>query len=149
MKAITIRQPYASLIVYKEKEFETRSWRTQYRGPIAIHAAAKHDDDAKIFSIDAKIIENYDEMPLGKIIAIAKLVDCHKIVRYGGRGLDSESPGWLDTERGIYIPSSKELMLGDWTPGRYAWEFSSIKVISPIFAKGKQRLWDWKEELNK
>ncbi len=39
MKAITIHQPWASLIVVGAKRFETRSWETKYRGPIAIHAS--------------------------------------------------------------------------------------------------------------
>ena len=35
--------------------------------------------------------------------------------------------------------------LGDWTPGRYAWEFSDMKPLGePIPAKGKQGLWEWK-----
>lgn len=38
MKAITIRQPWAGLIAVGEKVYETRSWPTKYRGPIAIHA---------------------------------------------------------------------------------------------------------------
>lgn len=38
MKAITIWQPYASLIAAGLKEYETRSWPTRYRGPIAIHS---------------------------------------------------------------------------------------------------------------
>ena len=37
-KAITIRQPWAGLIAVGEKIYETRSWPTKYRGPIAIHA---------------------------------------------------------------------------------------------------------------
>lgn len=39
MKAITILQPWASLIACAAKQIETRSWVTQYRGPIAIHVA--------------------------------------------------------------------------------------------------------------
>jgi hypothetical protein len=41
MKAITIWQPWASLIAIGAKQYETRSWETKYRGPIAIHAAKK------------------------------------------------------------------------------------------------------------
>ena len=42
MKAITIWQPYASLLVgQKFKRFETRGWATRYTGPIAIHAAKR------------------------------------------------------------------------------------------------------------
>lgn len=45
MKALTIRQPWASLIAHGVKTIETRSWRTHYRGPIAIHAGATADLD--------------------------------------------------------------------------------------------------------
>lgn len=39
MKALSIRQPWASLIVAGVKDIENRSWRTTYRGPVLIHAA--------------------------------------------------------------------------------------------------------------
>lgn len=42
MKALTIRQPWASLIAAGVKTIETRSWSTKYRGPLAIHAG-KHE----------------------------------------------------------------------------------------------------------
>lgn len=41
MKAITVWQPWASLLVSGRKRYETRSWATSYRGPIAIHAAKR------------------------------------------------------------------------------------------------------------
>ena len=41
MKALTIWQPWASLLVSGQKKYETRSWATTYRGPIAIHAAMR------------------------------------------------------------------------------------------------------------
>ena len=44
MKAITVRQPWASLIAAGVKTIETRSWRTDYRGPIAIHAGRHRPD---------------------------------------------------------------------------------------------------------
>lgn len=40
MKALTLHQPWASLIAVGAKKIETRSWSTSYRGPLAIHAAA-------------------------------------------------------------------------------------------------------------
>lgn len=48
MKAITIRQPWASLIALGEKKIETRSWQTKYRGPILIHAGKSVDKKAMI-----------------------------------------------------------------------------------------------------
>lgn len=42
MKALTLTQPWASLVALGVKSIETRSWATNYRGPIAIHAAKGH-----------------------------------------------------------------------------------------------------------
>jgi hypothetical protein len=41
VKVLTLHQPWASLIAVGVKTIETRSWSTQYRGPLAIHAGAK------------------------------------------------------------------------------------------------------------
>lgn len=43
MKVITLIQPWATLIALGEKQIETRSWSTKYRGEIAIHAGKKID----------------------------------------------------------------------------------------------------------
>ena len=39
----------------------------------------------------------------------------------------------------------KERLLGDWTPGRFAWEFEVVKSLQaePIPARGMQGLWEW------
>lgn len=47
IKAITLWQPWALLMALKEKEYETRSWMTTYRGPLAIHAAKNFPKDAR------------------------------------------------------------------------------------------------------
>lgn len=47
MKALTVRQPWAWAIARGHKPIENRSWAPTYRGPLAIHAAAKWDDDAE------------------------------------------------------------------------------------------------------
>ena len=36
-------------------------------------------------------------------------------------------------------------MFGDWTPGRYAWELSDMKIIAPVPVSGRQGLWEWEE----
>lgn len=174
MKAITIWQPWASLWACGAKKFETRGWATSYRGPIAIHAAEisiyrvlrqvfplgewdyAPDFKAKQELMNAvrkafgtastgkDIIQYLSELPRGAVIATADLIDCHEIVLHGGRGLSSESPGWLETDRGIYEPTEQELLFGNWTPGRYAWEIANAKMLpEPIPAKGKQRIWNW------
>lgn len=152
MKAITIWQPWASLKACGEKRFETRSWYTNYRGSIAIHAGAAFNNSfPKDFATAAhdalkKALSGFTymhELPRSAVIATAELVGCHKIVRFGGRGLAASGPGWLDTDEGIYEPTENELLFGDWTPGRYAWEFANVEMITPVPAKGKQGLWTW------
>lgn len=176
MKALTIWQPWASLLADGEKRFETRSWATSYRGPIAIHAAAisvpgvlkktfphgeleGHPDCQarrvllkslseafKDYAPIEDIMGFMGELPIGEVIAAAELVGCHRIVLHGGRELSVASPGWLETERGIYEPTEQELTFGNWTRGRYAWEFTNMKMIAPTPAKGRQGLWNWEGE---
>ncbi len=96
MKAIVLWQPWASLVALGVKTIETRSWSTKYRGPLAIHAAAKkparvwarHDrpalyDDIQIERcLDIQEDGNnpgqfaYDWVgPLGAVVATCTLVD--------------------------------------------------------------------------
>lgn len=85
MKAITIKQPWASLICEGIKDVENRTWKTNYRGRVLIHASGSHgkrfkvdltDDQMKsAFSIIAKrcMFENF---PFGAIIGSVEIVDC-------------------------------------------------------------------------
>lgn len=70
MRAITIHQPWAELIVRGEKDVENRSWRTHHRGPLLIHAGARADG--------ASFAEHgvADDAERGAIIGVVELVDC-------------------------------------------------------------------------
>lgn len=160
MKAITIWQPWASLIACGTKKYETRGWPTKYRGPIAIHAAAK--DPRTLPQEVCEALEQYVgytgqlyELPRGAIIATAELVNVWHIVYHPGINIDvakniplgAES---LTTDKhapdfGSYlVPTEQEIALGDWTPGRYAWELQNVKILpEPITVKGKQGLWNY------
>ncbi|MED4600107.1 ASCH domain-containing protein [Paenibacillus validus] len=149
MKAITIHQPWASLIAIGAKRFETRSWKTNYRGPIAIHAS-KTDPHDMIRSLPhdvqrAMYEQFYDRlgissgalkrMPTGSIVATAELSDCLKSV-------DTWTDGYeLEGRKLIYSP---EYEFGDFTPGRFTWELTNVRMLDdPIPAKGQQGLWNW------
>lgn len=153
MKAITIWQPWASLLVRGEKLYETRSWATSYRGPIAIHAAARPvqqtiDDLVRgvIFATVEDLIDDANadtlacidrlfpdpgeltQLPTGAIIGTALLVRCNAI-----------------NEAFLSRLSEQETDLGDFSPGRYAWEFEDMKLLAePIPVKGMQGLWEWR-----
>ncbi len=77
MKAISIRQPWAALIISGEKDIENRTWPTRYRGPLLIHAAQKvepavFDEVAQRFGIRVSL----DETKFGGIIGMVDLVGC-------------------------------------------------------------------------
>ena len=146
MKAITIYQPWANLIAQGEKTIETRSWLTNYRGPLAIHAAKKAPSFCKtLTNIDTRFNhaltgsdewnpDIWDTLPFGAIVTICTLVDCKKI-QITGKTEQILNPQDL---------SEKELAFGDYTLSRYAWILEDIQhLITPIPTKGKQGLWDW------
>ena len=143
MKAITIHQPWASLIAHGYKRFETRSWRTHYRGPIAIHAGKRIDHKAALM-----VAWNYPEiwreispLPTGCIIAVAELVECWEVRLY-------ESDWSFYLHEGVgggtkSLPTTEEAF-GWYEQGRYAWELANVRLIpEPIPEKGKQGLWNW------
>lgn len=82
-RALSIRQPWAWLIVNRYKDVENRVWQTQVRGRILIHAGAKpvtksgYDEFLQVCR--QRRIKNYpdrDEFDLGGIVGSVDLVDC-------------------------------------------------------------------------
>ncbi|MBG9730810.1 2-oxoglutarate dehydrogenase E1 [Lysinibacillus sphaericus] len=138
MKAITIKQPWATLISLNEKKLETRSWLTKHRGKIAIHAGKQIDKEACKDVEISKTLNKHGleitDLPVGAIIAIADLTHCHEVLE--DYGLSAKTTGGIVT--------NKEYAFGDFSEGRYAWELKDIKVLPiPIEIKGQLRLWEW------
>jgi activating signal cointegrator 1 len=159
--AITLWQPWASLLACGAKKYETRGWETEYRGPIAIHAAALNPFKA-IKSVPENIVSemrralkakgiltestDFRVLPLGCIIAVAELTECWKITA-NGHTIGSDKAAHIvggEYDGKANIVEGREMLFGDWTPSRYAWEFANVKILpEPILAKGKQGLWKW------
>ncbi|MED0736248.1 ASCH domain-containing protein [Aneurinibacillus thermoaerophilus] len=138
MKVITIIQPWATLIAIGKKGFETRSWATKHRGPLAIHAGKKIDKDAcrhkRFREVLAK--HGYDEktLPTGVIVATCRLADCHRVIMDFGFSAKLE---------GGYRVTDNEYLFGDYSQGRYAWRLRDVSSLSePIPAKGQLSLWE-------
>jgi len=66
MKAISVKQPWASMIADKRKTIETRRWRTAYRGDLLIVSTAR------------PVIRGF---PNGKALCVAELIDCRPMVK--------------------------------------------------------------------
>lgn len=95
MKAISIRQPWAWLIVAGHKDVENRTWATDYRGPILIHAAKTID---RRFTLPANI-EIPKDLERGGIVGQAILIDCVE---------ESNSP-WFTGPYGLVLSEPKPL----------------------------------------
>lgn len=146
MKAITIHQPWATLIALGEKQFETRSWATKYRGELAIHAGKKVEkavcQQEPFRSVLAKYGYTEENLPTGSIVARCQLKDCLK-VSYGNSSVLALGG---DTGNACIPIHGNEFHFGYFEPGRFAWEMNDIELLEkPIPVKGQQRIWNWKE----
>ena len=138
IRAITIWQPWASLIIGGFKHFETRSWTTSYRGWLAIHAAKRWEPEQKRFIEHNEFVQQAlsaigyhqpNDLPRGAIIGKAYL---SRVITTDGQD--------------ILSLGQHELSLGDWSPGRFAWCLNSrypIRFNEPVTVLGRQGLWYW------
>lgn len=126
MKVISIKEPFATLITNGMKSIETRSWKTNYRGELFIHASGKQL--AKEFLTNDYAIDLIKKMDMnyGNIICRCNLVDCI----------------YMDESFLEYIKQNpREYNVGEYKLGRYAWIIENIEPICPIPAKGKLNIW--------
>lgn len=85
MKALSIRQPWASLIAEGYKTIELRTWKTNYRGPLAIHASKQDSSNEVYLALDHYLEPRQAFLdcfikPRGRIIAMCNLID---IISFG------------------------------------------------------------------
>ena len=126
MKVITIKQPWATLIVKGYKEYEFRTWKTKYRGEILIHAGK---------SVDKKAMTRFKhlnlEYPIGQIIAKAAITDCIYVD-------DEFIQKMIKKDPIVY----KELINNDGWNG-YGFKLENIEEIKHIEVNGKLSLWNY------
>ncbi len=146
MKSLSLTQPWASLVAISAKRIETRSWVTNYRGRIAIHAAKGFPRDA----IETCLTEPFksslrghikmpNDLPRGAVIATATLVDCLRIGRTVGGSVILHGSDPVP----VHEP---ELSFGNYSPGRWGWLLADVvKLPEPVPARGSLGLWEWAE----
>lgn len=159
MKGLTLTQPWATLIAAGAKRIETRSWSTDYRGPLAIHAAkglgpvggkSGFTDQCATPAFSNALGEWFERfgamrsaeragwvMPLGAIVATAQLVAVKRIDQR------------LRAEVLAQAVTPNEIEFGDYTSGRFAWYLENVKYLEhPIECKGALGLWDIPREIS-
>lgn len=131
MKALTIIEPWASLIVFGHKRFETRSWSTRYRGPLAIHASKNtrfvryHWEYASAHRMNLffRGYRSVRDFHYGCVVGVADLVEVHPTAD---------------------LPVTEaERRFGDFSSDRYAWELTNVRRVGlPVAARGQRMLWN-------
>ena len=136
MRALTLTQPWATLVAIGAKNVETRSWSTKFRGRLAIHAAKGYPKDCQKLAATgafrwALLHAGYGdtrELPTGVIIATADVIEV------------------LPTEQ--IVVSSVEREFGDYSAGRFAWWLHDVRrTVQPIACRGMLGLWTVPAEL--
>lgn len=132
MKVLTLREPWASLLLEGVKTLETRGWATSYRGELFIHAGS-----GRVPRGDAHVDELMSLLrgPLhyGLVIARCELVDCVRIDAEYARVLERREP--------------MNYLCGDFAPGRYAWVLKDVCALErPQPARGRLGLWNWEPD---
>lgn len=154
MKALSLTQPWATLVAIGAKRIETRSWSTRHRGLIAIHASKGFPKDCQEICNGSPFVRALAEgrssavyrssppehwyhfstprfqggLPLGQIIATARLVNVKPTQPY------DDDEAFLETD---------ECAFGDYTPGRFAWLLDDVAALPvPIPCRGALGLWE-------
>lgn len=123
MKAITIKEPCASLIINGHKKYEFRTWKTNYRGKVLIHTSINPDTK------NLKRFENYNlDYGKGEIIGEAEITDCIKV-----------------DEKFMQKLRNNEVYKTSGLAGGYAFKLENVKKYKKrIPYKGKLGFWDYK-----
>lgn len=128
MKAFTAYQPYAYAIVAGLKGYETRPRRTNIRGRVAVHAGRRNIK--RLLPNEVWDLLGTEEgklqLSLGAVVGTVEIVGC------------------VPVEDIISALPYRELMLGDYSPGRWAWVLKNqVMFDTPVPAIGKQGWWNW------
>ena len=126
MKVLSIKEPFATLIKDGVKIYETRSWKTNYRGEIYIHASISLSKSDNVETANKYLKTNINP---GYILCRCELVDCIPMTEDFIKYIKNET---------------LEAMYGRYSEGRYAWKLKVLEVLEkPIPAKGKLGIWNY------
>jgi activating signal cointegrator 1 len=151
VKGLSLTQPWASFVAVGAKRWETRTWRTDYRGLVLIHASARWPATARQECVDNPVFSriliaggidpdrcveaksagtSIQPLPCGRVIAVARIVTC------------------VPTKDVRKKLSKQERALGNFENGRWAWRLADIEELkTAIPYKGSLGLWTPHPEL--
>lgn len=137
MRVLTLWQPWASLLVYGFKKYETRPAMVYDETDFLIHAGKHWDKETEDLCKTEPFksaIEQIGSLPLGHILGSVTVKDCHRIRYVTGLrvGLNSLLYGSITL-------TEQEKAFGNYARGRYVWECTNRMILkNPIPYKGHQ-----------
>lgn len=153
MKAISLWNPWAALMVRGAKCVETRSWPIAYRGPLLIHAAKKWDKfliglcETEPFRAALAAFGDGWEMPFGAIVGRVDVIGCYPTERVG---CVANQPTPMTMPGGKMYVGETERAFRDYSPGRFAWLCANpVAFEKPVPYRGAQMLFEVPDELLK
>lgn len=135
MKALSLLQPWATLWMLGIKEFETRSWMTKHRGPLAIHASAASDPEGRLL---------YESAPIQALVRARVLPQYFALLPKGCLIGQLNIVGFYPIDE-LFIKQTAliEILLGNYKSGRCAWMAEHrICYPEPIKCKGSLGVWE-------
>lgn len=166
MRALSLWQPWASLLVAGRKQVETRGWPIAHRGPLLIHAAKKWDGSLQAVCLEKPFREalagfgvpssphdwTADDMaakkrgwgmPFGAVVGRVDVFGCWSTEDVAV----ADTHGW-DEYSGRLMVTRDEHAFGDYSPGRFAFLCTHpVRFETPIPFRGMQGLFEVPDEL--
>lgn len=117
MRALSLKQPFAELVVSGKKTIELRKWNTNFRGKFLVHASK---------TPDKRYMEKFGftNLPMGCIVGKANLVNVKK----------------YNSEEEFNLDKNLHLATKEW--GRYGFVLGEVQKMNPIPAKGSLGFWE-------
>ena len=128
IKAITVHQPWAWLIVHGGKTIENRTWPTRYRGPLLIHASARRSPlelETALIWVQRNVGDDVarrvppafpvPRLQFGAFVGVVDLVDVRPAAAH-------EADRWH-------------------MPGYWGWVLANPRPVEPARWPGQQSLW--------
>lgn len=136
MKALSVQQPWAWLLVNGPKDVENRTWRTDYTGPLLIHAPRTVDTSSWNFiaeRVSARVLKHLRDacaagkMPTQAIIGRVELVMC----------VESSPSRWFEGPYGLMVVNPMRIE----TPVKYSgrlglFDIDDALLAQAVFLKG-------------
>jgi len=124
MMCISLMQPWATLVVIGAKRFETRKWRTDHIGPLAIHASQRFPEKARALcrqepfrsALTRAGYRQSADLPTGVVIGCVELLECRPV------------PAVLSSLQG----TPEEVAFGDYRNARWAWQLVAPRSLRDL-----------------